>query len=168
MWFRLVVLLWAGHFLLSVVLPSSGQLSGFYRVRTRRPECRDKGPRRIEELPSLAATGSLEEIFEVERNETLLRGRATLYRIMHGPKELAGRDIEVRGLNDPEFCNQHPVAGDKFIFLLDELYPGVYKLNRSLFRITLENIDRMNALVRDEPFRRRAEIVERKFETHTV
>ena len=74
------------------------------------------------------------------------------------------RWIHVRGIGDNKTCGSDASLRDSWIFLLQLVSDASFRLNSSLIRITLTNIDRIEALVGQQPTR----IVRRKLTVYTT
>lgn len=75
--------------------------------------------------------------------DVLLAGRRWTFNGLGGPKPR----VLVTGIGDPAICNSHARKYDTRIFLVSRSYNGQLRLNSSLVRISLNNIERAEAAV---------------------
>jgi len=129
-----------------------------YKVRTK-PECRDKGPRRFEELPQVVISGFVEQTYPSDGDDTYT-GSVLVKRVFKGPYGLENTHVTIGGLGMTGVCHSSVRKRDTWIFLLNQVSHGFLRLNQTLLKLTLPNLDRMNALVKDEPYRRREAIID--------
>ena len=84
---------------------------------------------------------------------------AVYIRVQSAARRGSRRSIYVRGVGDSETCGSDAGLRDSWIFLLhvvddvDSSSSTQLRLNSSLIRITLTNIDRIESLVGDQPTR---------------
>jgi hypothetical protein len=86
--------------------------------------------------------------------------------VLKGPQNLEKTRITVDGFGSPESC--YPIAKkfDSLILLLEDSAEGLYRLNGTVIRVSLNNLDRIQSVIADQPFRRRPDIVDLPCETH--
>ncbi|CAG2108377.1 unnamed protein product [Medioppia subpectinata] len=125
-----------------------------YRLRTR-PECRDKGPRREEELPPVVVTAFVEQTYPSDGDDTY-SASVVIKRVLRGHDSLENNRVTIGGFGSPGLCYSNVKKRDTWIFFLNPVSEGFLRLNNTLLKITLPNLDRMNAIINDEPYRRRA------------
>lgn len=146
-----------------------------YKYR-KRPECRDQVPRRVDELSSILVTGVIETTFPPVSGTELYSASVHVKSVLRGPKTLQETRITVAGFGDTSLCHATTTRGDSWILSLEQVADGLLKLNGTLLKVNLNNLDRLSALTAgkitiqttnfnetqllDEPFRRRPEIVE--------
>ncbi|RWS24948.1 Agrin-like protein [Leptotrombidium deliense] len=130
-----------------------------------RPECRDKLPRRSYELPDVVLTGFVEQIYPNYNEGEVYSGSVIVKRVLKGPRELQGNRVTIEGFGDTNLCYSKVRKRDIWVFFLSEISNGFFRLNGTLHRINLNTMDRLNALTKDEPFRKRPEIIELPCET---
>lgn len=93
--------------------------------------------------------------------ERLLHGgaqvSARVKRVFKGPRELNGSVVLVEGLDGEGLCDAKLREGDTRLFLLEEVAASMARTRvlASPLRITLPNLDKLQAAVHDEPYRRR-------------
>ncbi|KAH9425464.1 agrin-like [Dermatophagoides pteronyssinus] len=82
-------------------------------------------------------------------------------RVLHGQRSLQHQRIQVTGFNPIEsktssgssWCYPNTRQGDSWIFVLQPInYPDYFRLNSSLIRITLTNIERFDSIIADQPY----------------
>ena len=117
-----------------------------YRIRTR-PECRDKGPRRTEELPPIVATGFVEQLYPNDGDDTY-SASVLIKRVLRGHSSLENNRVTIGGFGAQGLCYANARKRDTWIFLLNPVSDGFLRLNNTLLKVTLPNLDRMNALIR--------------------
>lgn len=130
---------------ISVSIISEGRLR--YKLR-KRPECRDKGPRRHEDLPDVVLTGFVQQIYHSYESGEIYSGSILVKRVLKGPKRLEDNQITVNGFGDTELCHSNIRKRDTWLFLLTDVPGGAMKLNGTLLKVSLQNLDRLNALVK--------------------
>lgn len=117
-----------------------------YRLRTR-PECRDKGPRRVEELPPIVVTGFVEQLYPNDGDDTY-SASVLIKRVLRGPSSLDNNRVTVGGFGAQGLCYANARKRDTWILLLNPISDGFLRLNNTLLKVTLPNLDRINALIR--------------------
>ncbi|XP_023932250.1 agrin-like isoform X3 [Lingula anatina] len=124
--------------------------------------CKDLGKslEEREEEANVVMTGTVRELFPHSDNPEMYMGEVEIKRVMKGQNMIktfpaADRKHEmvmVDGIGDPDLCESMVHKYDTRIFLLSENGHGKLKLNSSVMRITLNNIDHADAVVKDMPF----------------
>lgn len=117
-----------------------------YKLRTR-PECREKGPRRAEELSNIIISGFVEQVFHTGIEDGVYSGSVLVKRVFKGPSNLLSSKITVQGFNEAGVCYSNVRKWDTWIMPLGHSSGG-FRLNGTLLRITLSNLDKINALVK--------------------
>jgi hypothetical protein len=117
-----------------------------YKVRTR-PECRDKGPRRIDEMPQVVLTGFVEQLYPSDGDDTY-SGSVMIKRVMRGQQSLENNRVTIGGFGTQGYCYSNVRKRDTWIFLLNQVSDGSFKLNSTLLKVTLPNLDRINAIIK--------------------
>ena len=130
-----------------------------YKYR-KRPECRDQVPRRSDELSTILVTGVIETTYPPVTGSDLYSASVHVKSVLKGPKTLQETRQTVAGFGDTNLCHAVTTRGDSWILSLEQLSDGLLKLNGTLLKVNLNNLDRLTALTSDEPFRRRPEIME--------
>lgn len=152
----------------------------------RRPEsCRENLPRKSEDLPALVITGRVREVYlagdqpqgpinpiigsggaipdeqQAATTATTNRALVTIGRVIKGSQQLVGSDIIVSGFNSTSStpCPNYVKPNDTLILLLDQETDRRYVIQGgNLLPMNLANLDRVNAIAADEPFKRRGPI----------
>ncbi|XP_046909016.2 seminal fluid protein 33A3 [Dermatophagoides farinae] len=84
-------------------------------------------------------------------------------RVLHGQRsQLQNQRIQITGFNpntDSKFyggnqwCYPNTRQGDSWIFVLQPInYPDYFRLNSSLIKVTLSNIERLDSIIADQPY----------------
>lgn len=154
--------------LLLVLLCSSISLcSGRVRYKYRkRTECKEEWPRRADDLGRVVLSGVIQSSNPATAGSQLSSASVYVKWVLRGPAHLEGTRITVDGFGQPESC--YPVAKrfDSLILILEDSAEGLYRLNGTIIRVSLNNVDRIQAVIADQPFRRRPDIVDLPCETH--
>lgn len=116
-----------------------------YKYR-KRPECRDQVPRRVDELSSILVTGVIETTFPPVQGSELYSASVHVKSVLRGPKTLQETRITVAGFGDTRLCHATTTRGDSWIFSLEQVADGLLKLNGTLLKVNLNNLDRLSAL----------------------
>lgn len=165
---------------------SSSSSTSYIRLRAnrlRRPEsCRENLPRRSEDLPALVVTGRVKEVYlagEPQTNPAITsaviggseqnRALLSIGRVIKGNKQLVGSDIIVAGFNSSSStpCPNYVKPNDTLILLLNHDGDRKYSIQGSnLLTMNLANLDRVNAIAADEPYKRRGPIEDILCEAH--
>lgn len=157
------------HLLLAITLLTiaahicDGRVRYKYRKRT---ECREDWPRRAEDLPNVVLSGVVQQTHPPPAGTTLSSATLFVKWVLKGPAQLEGTRITVDGFGTPDSCYPVPKSFDSLILLLQESTAGLYRLNGSVFRVNLNNLDRIQSVVADQPYRRRADIPDQPCESH--
>jgi len=114
-----------------------------YRLKK---ECREQFPRTQSELPEVVLTGFVEQIYPSLDGGDIYSGSVIVKRILRGSKKLENNKITIEGFGDKNLCHSKVQKRDSWIFLLSPVSNGFMRLNGSLQKPNLHNIDRMNAL----------------------
>ncbi|KAI1296490.1 Agrin [Halotydeus destructor] len=137
-----------------------------YKYR-KRLECRDNWPRRVNDLPSVVLIGLVENVHGPSSIGPTAGSEDATYSasvyvkwVFKGSTILQDNRITVNGFGDSLLCHSQVTPLDSWIFFLDQLSSSSFKLNGTLHKVHLHNLDRINAITRDEPYRRRPEITE--------
>jgi hypothetical protein len=117
-----------------------------YKLRTR-PECRDKGPRRADEMPQVVLTGFVEQLYPSDGDDTY-SGSVMIKRVFRGQQSLENSRVTIGGFGTQGFCHSNVRKRDTWIFLLNQVSDGSFKLNSTLLKVTLPNLDRINAIIK--------------------
>ena len=168
----------------SISSSSSSSSSSSIRLkanRLRRPEtCRENLPRKSEDLPALVITGRVKEVYMAageNNNSTSSSGEpnralVNIGRVIKGNQQLVGSDILVGGFNSTSAtpCPNYVKPNDTYIILLNQEQGADqrrYTIQQgNLLSLNLNNLDRVNAVAADEPFKRRGPIDDILCEAH--
>lgn len=159
--------------------------------KLRRPEsCRESLPRKSEDLPALVITGRVKEVYLAGEQEQPAQSQAIapvvvltsepqqatsnkalieVGRVIKGNAQLAGSDIIISGFNSTSSqpCPNYVKPNDTLILLLEPDGEHKYTIQGSnLLAMNLSNLDRVNAIAADEPFKRRGPIEDILCEAH--
>lgn len=163
---------------------SSISISSQIRLRSsnrlRRPEsCREQLPRKSEDLPSLVIVGRVKEVYLASNESSPVvaipelqvtnKALVSIGRVVKGNQQLVGSDIIVGGFNssDASLCPNSVKPNDTLIFLLDLEADRRYSVRGgNILSMNLNNLDRINAVAADEPFKRRPPIEDILCEAH--
>lgn len=132
-------------FLLILVLSDVCEGRIRYKYR-KRAECRDKGPRRSDELPAVVLTGLIENVYPPHDVSQLYSASVHVKWIFKGPKKLQDSRVTIDGFGDPNLCSSSVNRMDSWIMTLDEVSEGLLRLNGTLLNVNLHNLDRITAL----------------------
>lgn len=162
--------------------------------RLRRPEsCREQLPRKSEDLPALVITGRVKEVYlageaaqatavavpatvtqqqaqtSTPAPEATNHALVTIGRVIKGNQQLLGSDIIVSGFNSTSStpCPNYVKPNDTLILFLNHEGDRKYSVQgNNLLVMNLNNLDRVNALAADEPYKRRGTIEDILCEAH--
>ncbi|XP_074654555.1 agrin-like [Tubulanus polymorphus] len=136
---------------------------GECRRRRTAKNCKEKDNlAHREQIANVVMTGTVKELYGfVRTGGGSYMGEVEVKRIMKGenyieklPTKMSHRRrkmIMVEGFGDPDICVSDVHKYDTRIFLLKDLGNGHLRLNGSIIRMTLRNIDLTEALVKDNP-----------------
>lgn len=158
--------------------------------------CRESLPRKSEDLPSLVITGRVKEVYlagepaqtssgplaAVVRDQQVAnsigatggnkaenKALVTIIRVFKGNQQLVGSDIIISGFNSSNStpCPNYVKPNDTWILLLNQLGERRYAIQDSnILSLNLNNLDRIDAISKNEPFRRRPPIEDILCEAH--
>lgn len=141
----------------------NGRVRYKYRKRT---ECKDEWPRRADDLSKIVLSGVVQQPHPPTPGSQLTSASVYVKWVLKGPEPLEGARITVDGFGQPNSCYPAAKKFDSLILILEESAEGLYRLNGTVFRVSLNNIDRIQAVIADQPFRRRADIADLPCEVH--
>lgn len=119
-----------------------------YRVRANnRLECRDKVPRKLSDLPNVVLTGYIEQIYPSIDSGGTYTGSVLVKRVLRGPSRYQGNRVTIDGFGDRTFCYSRGEPTESWIFQLTQISEGYFRLNGTMLKLNLDNLDRMNVLV---------------------
>ncbi|XP_038062195.1 agrin-like [Patiria miniata] len=127
------------------------------RVRPR-PKCTDAQPlEQRTELANVIVSGYVGKVMRKPRTlqyncevqiVRIFKGEETVHNGISPPMDPQTNQIMVTGFGDPAICDNAAHVGDVKLLLLDRDRNGFLRLNSSLVRITLGNLDMTNAFVK--------------------
>ena len=85
---------------------------------------------------------------------------------MRGKQSLEGQRVTVDGFEGEDPCSPEIKKSDTLILLLEPVTEGLFRLNGTIIRVNLNNLDRIQAIIADSPYRKRIEVIEQPCETH--
>lgn len=174
----------------SITVTSTSQLVRLRANKIRKPEmCRENLlVRKFEDLPALVISGCIKEVYltgdngqqqtitqldantlSILSNAGSQRALVNIESIFKGNQGLLNSDIIVSGFNGTNSnpCPNFIKPNDTWIMLLDNDGDRKYSINGSnLFSSNLNNLDRINALVSNEVYKRRPQIEDILCEAH--
>lgn len=142
---------------------SCGRVRYKYRKRT---ECREEWPRRADDLPKVVLSGVVQHTNPPSAGSMLSSANIFVKWVIKGPEQLEGTRITVDGFGRPDSCYPIPKSFDSVILLLEESTSGLYRLNGTVFRVNLNNLDRIQSVVADQAYRRRPDIPDQACESN--
>lgn len=158
---------------------SSPYSSSFGIVLGHRPyqrvECRNPFPARSDIFPhGVVVSGRVDDVRPTDIGNSLLpessdsRYMASVYvrRVFAGSQSLRRQRITVTGFGDSNksWCHTNVRKGESWIFVLAPIAnPDFFRLNGSLIRVTLSNIEKMDSITAGESFTKHRSVIERKF-----
>ncbi|KAF8794354.1 Agrin like protein [Argiope bruennichi] len=104
--------------------------------RRRSQNCREK----MDQSASMVFTGTVEKIYR-SRSATY-RGVVKVKRVVKGDTSFADNTVIVEGFGDPNICHSDVRERDTRIFLVSLLDNGHLRLNSSVVRVTVSNLDK--------------------------
>ena len=122
----------------------------------RRKNCFDKALEAREEQANVVFTGTVKSIFPDRQHPNMYKGEVEIKRIFKGdnvvyqlPLHLLHNKkmVMVDGFGDPHICESEIRKYDTRIFLANMGKNGELRLNSSLVRMTLNNLDHADAAV---------------------
>ncbi|XP_071806055.1 agrin-like isoform X2 [Asterias amurensis] len=160
----LIVVLLATVFLLAVAPAASQPLGGGGGT------CSNEQPlEQREEIANIVLSGFVGKVMRKPRTlqyvceiqvVRVLKGENALHHEIAPPMDMENNQVMVTGFGDPAICDSRAHVGDVRILLLGTDGGRHLKLNSSLVRITLGNLDRAQAAVSDVPYVTREPITE--------
>lgn len=174
----------------SISISTTNQVIRLRANRMRRPDsCRENlNPKKADELPVLVITGRIKEVYLTAENGQQLtvnvldantlsslsnansqRALVNIERIFKGNQDLLNTDIIVSGFNGTNAnpCPNFIKPNDTWIMLLDLESDRKYSINGSnLLSPSLNNFDRLNAIISNESYKRRSQIDDILCEAH--
>lgn len=175
-----------------VTLSTSSNAIRLRANRLRRPEqCKENLPKKFDDLPELVIIAKIKEVYTSlsstlnsllssqqdatnnNNNQTVdqqLKALVNVARVFKGNQRLEGSNILVTGFNTTSStsCPNYIKPNDTVILLLNsEASDRSYAIqNGNLLSMSLNNLDKINAIVADEQFKRRSPIEDILCEAH--
>ncbi|XP_056008873.1 LOW QUALITY PROTEIN: agrin-like [Ostrea edulis] len=124
-------------------------------------KCADSALETREEMADVVLTGTVRSISR-DRNQELYSAEVEVKRVMKGKEKLLEvtgrgqidrRTIAVQGFGNPEICESDVRVSDTRILMLTLEEGGTLRLNSSVFRISLRNLDRVEHSVNGVPYK---------------
>eukprot|EP00105_Crassostrea_gigas_P027037 XP_011448233.1 PREDICTED: agrin isoform X6 [Crassostrea gigas] len=122
-------------------------------------DCSDPPMEIREEMADVVVTGTVKSVSALQRGSKLYSAVVEIKRVMKGEDLLgessvsnAGQEVLVQGFGDPRFCENTVRVFDTRILMLSLDDGGILRLNSSVVRISLRNLDRVEHAVNDEPY----------------
>ncbi|XP_052712788.1 agrin-like isoform X11 [Crassostrea angulata] len=122
-------------------------------------DCSDPPMETREEMADVVVTGTVKSVSALQRGSKLYSAVVEIKRVMKGEDLLgessvsnAGQEVLVQGFGDPRFCENTVRVFDTRILMLSLDDGGILRLNSSVVRISLRNLDRVEHAVNDEPY----------------
>ena len=132
---------------------SEGRIRYKYRQRS---ECKEEWPRRPEDL-KIVLSAVIQQMYPPTAGAVTASASAFVRWVLKGPTQLEGTRITVDGFGSGS-CSPVIRSFDSLILILEESVGGLFRLNGTIIRVNLNNIERMQAIVADVPYRKRGEI----------
>ncbi|XP_070562238.1 agrin-like [Ptychodera flava] len=123
--------------------------------------CKEKSMEQREEQANVVLSGFIRQVYRKPRSKMyscevrvvrVFKGDSVLNGNMEGHSPFAPAMLMIDGFGDPTICENTVNTGDTRLFLLERQKDGNLKLNSSVVRITMNNLDRAEAAVSDVPF----------------
>ncbi|GBM94916.1 hypothetical protein AVEN_232221-1 [Araneus ventricosus] len=100
----------------------------------------------MDQSASMVFTGTVEKIYR-SRSATY-RGVVKVKRVVKGDTTFADNTVIVEGFGDPNICHSDVRERDTRIFMVSLLDNGHLRLNSSVVRVTVSNLDKAVAAVK--------------------
>lgn len=117
-------------------------------------DCSDPPMETREEMADVVVTGTVKSVSALQRGSKLYSAVVEIKRVMKGEDLLgessvsnAGQEVLVQGFGDPRFCENTVRVFDTRILMLSLDDGGILRLNSSVVRISLRNLDRVEHAV---------------------
>ncbi|XP_064460157.1 agrin-like [Ornithodoros turicata] len=125
-------------------------------------ECSERAIQEREDEANVVVSATVERLLHSGAQVS-----ARVKRVLKGPRELNGSVVLITGLDDPELCDAKLKGGDTRLFVLHFFGDSGAEMRAlaSPLRMTLPNLDKLQAAVNDEPYRRRPHIIDLPCET---
>lgn len=135
------------------------------QVHSNHVHCRDltKDVERREEEANVIFTGTVKALYDDYYHPGTYKGEVEIKRVFKGENEISilgglrgpvnfyRQKVIVEGLGDPDICFSDVRRYDTRIFMVTKMSNGELKLNSSLMRVTLNNLEKADAAVKGKP-----------------
>lgn len=132
-------------FFVSLLAFSQSRLSTRYNKLL---ECPERNYFHYEKLPDVILSGFVEQIYPRNNDNNIYSGSIIVRQVFRGPKRLEDNRVTIEGFGNKVFCDSNIKKRDTWIFFLNQISDGHLRLNDTLRRVNLQNLDRINAAVR--------------------
>lgn len=129
---------------------TSGQYyPSIYSVRFR---CPTQFPTRLSLANSVVLTGFVEDVKPGSNDDDQYMASVLVSRVLYGPRDLSKTHIQITGFGsypgDNTWCHTNVGQGESWIFVLQPInYPDYFRLNASLIKITMNNLEKLDAII---------------------
>jgi len=100
----------------------------------------------LDELPQVVLTGFVEQLYPSDGDDTYT-GSVMIKRVFRGQQSLENSRVTIGGFGTQGYCHSNVRKGDTWMFFLNQVSDGFFKLNTTLLKVTLPNLDRINAII---------------------
>lgn len=116
---------------------------------------------RYQIVPSgIVFTGYVAEVLPDRDNDNpddQYQAQVIIKRVLYGPRNLGkGSKVTIAGFGHPkgEWCHANVKAGQTWIFITQTIVaPDYLRLNSSLLKMNLNNLERLEGIIDNEPYR---------------
>lgn len=119
-------------------------------------DCSDPPMETREEMADVVVTGTVKSVSALQGGSKLYSAVVEIKRVMKGEDMFGeslvsnvGQEVLVQGFGDPRFCENTVRVFDTRILMLSLEDGGILRLNSSVVRISLRNLDRVEHAVND-------------------
>ncbi|XP_067659548.1 agrin-like isoform X2 [Haliotis asinina] len=127
--------------------------------------CVDQPLEYREEVANVVISGTVKEIMPDANGKNMYKSEVEIKRVFKGDNVVNAhvnfedpvthrKMLMIKGFGDESICDSEVRKFDTRIFLLDDGANGDLKLNSSIVRISLRNLEHMDALVKDIPYKK--------------
>ncbi|KAJ8320444.1 hypothetical protein KUTeg_002031 [Tegillarca granosa] len=134
----------------------------FWDLSVSKKICSESVLEKREEIASIVISGTVKQLMPDKIHKNMYKGEIEIKRIFKGNGEIHNRTynvvkrgpngrsmVMIEGFGDPHICESVVRKFDTRIFLLNKGENGDLKLNSSIVRLTLTNLERTYAAVED-------------------
>jgi hypothetical protein len=120
------------------------------RSQSHYTSCRIEEARieKSEELANVVFTGTVERIYRSKANQ--YKGIVRVKRVLKGDQNLVDNSVIVEGFGSPQICFSEVKEKDTRIFAVNPSLNGRLKLNSSLVRVNINNLNKVIAAVKSK------------------